>query len=88
VTKRYYKAQIGDRTYFRATERSYGSAQVARFGLTFSKNPPAPGWSPTVEITKAEYDRLQEAKALRQIGDGHAVHNSPQDSWVLTAVGA
>jgi hypothetical protein len=89
---RYFKATIGERVYFRASEtRVYASAQMINGrSLGFSGKPAALGASPCTEITKAEYAQLIALKQQRVIESGGNVkyENSPQDSWVAVEVAA
>jgi hypothetical protein len=86
MTKRFFKATIGEKVYFRASDsRVYASATVdGRYGgLTISSSA-KPGWSPATEIDKVEYNRLVTLKVqeLKAAGRDPAHYASPQDSWV------
>lgn len=61
----YYKADIGDRIYFRATDtRQYQSFNSVK--ISWSKSPPAgPNWFPTVAIDRQEYLALADAKEFK-----------------------
>lgn len=92
---RYFKATIGERVYFRASEtRVYASAQMINGrSLSFSSKPAALGASPCTEISKAEYAQLTELKQARmqEAGDQNFIKwgmASPQDSWVAVEVAA
>lgn len=76
MTTRYFKADDGERTYFRATKtKAYAGLKPDRYNYR-AWTSGAYQW-PAVEITKGEYDRLNAAKQ-----PGRA---APQDSWVLSA---
>jgi hypothetical protein len=84
MTKRFFKAQIGDAIYFRASDtRVYASASIGRYGLGFSAKPAGPGASPAIEITKKEYDALVARKTARLKADPKwRGFTKPDDSWV------
>ena len=89
-TLRYFKATNGRFTVFRASPtRAYTMAtirsnaeQVIDFSLSYS----GVGDCPAVEITKAEYDALNAAKAARFERLGLPLkYVAPRDSWVSNA---
>ncbi len=74
----YFKAQIGDKIYFRQSPtRVYLSVIPQKHsGVSFSAKP---GAYPTVQISKAEFDVLN-ARKMERLGSSRYV--SPSDSWV------
>jgi hypothetical protein len=78
ANKTFYKGEIGDRTYIRASTRSsYVSINDdPNYGVGFSSKP---GPNPAVKIDVAEYSFLLGLKKAR------TDNNDPSSSWVLTA---
>jgi hypothetical protein len=85
MTTRYFSFTDGERTYFRATKtRAYTQGNPAdRYGmLSYSASPNLrPGWHPTTEVTKAEYDRFTAIKNKR-VARWSRFAPGPQDSWI------
>ncbi len=90
MTKRCYKATDGVITVFRCTEtKTYASANFRTYQhegqwhcgrqIGFSGKPVPVGQFPTVEITEAEFAKLNAIK-MRRLGNGGYI--TPSDSWV------
>ena len=92
MTTRYFKATDGKKTVFRASKtRVYASANID--SASFSAKPASAGMAPTIEITKAEYDRLTVLKHARCRIDFAKYSerfiqsrcSDPEQSWVRNA---
>lgn len=83
MTKRYFKATDGERTFFRASDsRVYLSLTVdPTIHNGWSMHWDARGLHPAVEITGPEFRKLNETKK-RRIGPYDARYTSAGDSWV------
>lgn len=80
MTKRYFKATDGTRTFFRASGSFvFASANLNSYTPAFSSAAPGPFTVPAVEIDRAEYNRLHAIKTQR------TTQAYPCESYVLNS---
>lgn len=81
MTKRYFKATDGERTYFRASpSMPYQSLTPIAPGQRWAMHLHARGQFPVVEIDAAEFRTLTLLKKLRAPGA-----SAPRHSWIFNA---